>query len=905
MGQAKRMWESYLGLWERLTGWKRVLFCLFHYTLLFSITFLLAYSPFFRAGKSFIWIGDNSDGRAQHYPTLVYVGRYLRQIVLNLFHGELSIPLFDLNLAMGGDMIATLNYYGFGNPLYLLSAFVPTHYTEYLYNVLIVVRLYLAGLSFLALCRYHKKEFPYALIGTLVYVFSGYAMFSVVRHPYFVEPMIQLPLLLIGIDLVIRKKKPFVFILTVFYSALCGFYFLYMMTIMLGLYTLVRFFDCYKESRVKKFFSMAGRIMGTYLLGIGLAAPIFVPAVMGFLASARSGGVSVERNYFSYGLKYYKTNFLKLIAPPGSYNALSVAAIVLLALVALFVFQKKRCRSLKLLLLACGVIYIFPAGGYMMNGFAYPSQRWTFGFALLLSYILVEMLPELLQLNRKQQLLFFVVFLMYSFAVFWKGKYRTDYHLVGVSMLAATLLVLCLFGAQNGTGKNGKRIGAIACAFLVLFNVSINGVYKFSKNHANYIGEFTTYGTETKRLETVLERMAESYLVERDGRFSSSSFSENVGAVWQVPTLSTFWSITNEAVSDLWSRTENIDQRSSSYTIDGTDQRAYMDALLSMKYFVDKSDRTQYVPYGYSLLEEAKDGILVYENQYALPWGYTYDSYFSYDAMQGLNGLETEEAMLQSIVLEDSVDAVPKAPAVQSNIQKVPYEIAQLNDVEWENGILTVSKNDASIILEFQTPVKAETYLRLQGFDINNSGQSSFTVFVICDNIQKSCKVLSSSYTWYFGRENYLVNLGYSEEEHTTCAITFPKKGTYKLDDIQLLALPMDKYPEQVEALRAEPLENIVWETNKVSGTVDLSKNKILCMSIPYSKGWTAKVDGQKTKILKGNYMFMALPLSAGHHDIEFTYCTPGLKAGVAASLLSVGALICLVYRERKKRQVL
>ena len=113
-------------------------------------------------------------------------------------------------------------------------------------------------------------------------------MFSAVRHPYFIEPMIQLPLLLIGIDLIIKRKKPFVFIAVVFYSALCGFYFLYMMTIMAGVYALIRFFDVYKEKRLKEFAAMAKRIMGTYLLGIGLGAPIFIPAVIGYLTSARS-----------------------------------------------------------------------------------------------------------------------------------------------------------------------------------------------------------------------------------------------------------------------------------------------------------------------------------------------------------------------------------------------------------------------------------------------------------------------------------------------------------------------------------------------------------------------------------------------------------------------------------------
>jgi len=157
--------------------------------------------------------------------------------------------------------------------------------------------------------------------------------------------------------------------------------------------------------------------------------------------------------------------------------------------------------------------------------------------------------------------------------------------------------------------------------------------------------------------------------------------------------------------------------------------------------------------------------------------------------------------------------------------------------------------------------------------------------------------------SWYYGRENYLFNLGYSEEIRTTCTITFPAKGTYQLDDIALYALPMDKYPEQIEALRAEPLENITFESNRITGTVNLSSDKILCVSIPYSTGWSAKVDGKGAEILRGNIMFIALPLAEGYHEIELNYCSPGLKLGIALSIICFGVVATAFVRQYKRRE--
>ena len=62
--------------------------------------------------------------------------------------------------------------YILGDPLNLLSFFVPIRYTEILYHVLVIVRLYLAGIAFYVYCLYHSYESRQILPGVLIYVFS-------------------------------------------------------------------------------------------------------------------------------------------------------------------------------------------------------------------------------------------------------------------------------------------------------------------------------------------------------------------------------------------------------------------------------------------------------------------------------------------------------------------------------------------------------------------------------------------------------------------------------------------------------------------------------------------------------------------------------------------------------------
>jgi uncharacterized membrane protein YfhO len=74
-----------------------------------------------------------------------------------------------------------------------------------------------------------------------------------------------------------------------------------------------------------------------------------------------------------------------------------------------------------------------------------------------------------------------------------------------------------------------------------------------------------------------------------------------------------------------------------------------------------------------------------------------------------------------------------------------------------------------------------------------------------------------------------------------------------------------------------------------------------MVFSIPYSKGWSAYVNGKKTKLLRANTMFMALPLKAGFYNIELKYFTPGLKLGMILSIVGFLLFGWILRIERKK----
>ncbi|MEK7518272.1 MAG: YfhO family protein, partial [Patescibacteria group bacterium] len=82
------------------------------------------------------------------------------------------------------------------------------------------------------------------------------------------------------------------------------------------------------------------------------------------------------------------------------------------------------------------------------------------------------------------------------------------------------------------------------------------------------------------------------------------------------------------------------------------------------------------------------------------------------------------------------------------------------------------------------------------------------------------------------------------------------------------------------------------YRNNSITLSVNTDRPKILVLSETYYPGWKAYVDGQEKKILKANFAFRAIPLSAGQHEIEFIYDPWTFKIGLYITLATIISLL-------------
>jgi uncharacterized membrane protein YfhO len=808
--------------------------------------------------------------------------------------------MFDFRLGLGNDIFQALGQVQYWDLFNALSVFFPSRHEEYL-SAAYVLRIYFAGLTFSTFCIYARRKYWAVLLGSLCYAFCGGWAINRMSDPMY--PLVYTPVLFMGLDLVLRKKKLFLFVLSVFFMAIAGYYYLFMVTVFLFVYALIRVHHLYGKTFWKQLLPLALRAASSYILGLAMSAIVFLPTILGYFDSSRTGssgltGTIRGGHKRAHNLLFYDKDaiFDKLFSPLA-YESLYLASIVSIAIILLLADKSKNNKNDKRHLLAffffAFMVYFTPFGELSMNGFAYLGERWIFLFVFISCFITVYKLPRMLTLKAKEKMAIYALIGFFGFYALKNNYYAQQ---TVFFMLTFTVICISIFSVKARCQGGGLALPAAKILILsavVTINLIVYADLSLSRSAFGYAkkGSVSKLYSELPVIpESIKAKDASFYRLDTPMNLRYT----NAPRLLDYKGLSIYFSTMNKYVSEALMELENISMQTT-YRIYNFNSRTALNALASVKYYAEKGKGAINIPFGYSLCDVDKASLQnTYQNYYALPLGYIYDKSISYDEYRTLSALEKQEAMMQAVVLNRE-HANAKIDDLQFTIKEIPYGY-KLNELTWDDGILTGFTNNASLSLSFSGTANSETYIRLSGFyDADNH---------LTNNIQfdeELFLLLSSSFAQFMDRNGYyLYNCGYSEDRRTSANLVFGA-ARYTLEDIKVYCYPMDNYPEQVMALMDEPLENINVTTNRVTGDISVSKDKYLVLSIPYSKGWSAKVDGNSAGILRANTMFMALPLTAGNHAVELSYCTPGIKLGALLSAVGFAVFVCLWVLHKRK----
>lgn len=884
---------------------KRYLFLT--YTILFAILCMIVFYPFFTNHLSLIWGRSGEDGTSQHLASLLYYGDYIRTFFSNLIHGNFQFPMWNNSIGFGSDILTTLNYYAIGDPLNIVYVFANKANASYLYTFMTLFRAYLVGISFIIFGCYFKKN-PYGiLIGSFTYIFSGVFLNYAIRHPFFLNPMIYLPLLIIGVEKIYRKEKPYLFTIMVAISAMSNFYFFYMLTAVAVIYALIRF-PVYKEAG---FFKTLGRFAGWYILGLGLSMILLLPVIIAFMGNARS---SSEVNYFSiflYQRKYYQSLILQSIGfhLPGRGTSLNFIALAYCGGIVLLLKKSKERFPYKASLILGVVFTLFPIFAYVLHAFSYPMNRWHFAFAFIIGAVLMEVYEDLLNLTLLQKIgiVFGIIFYYMAYKRYAEGALDVKYAAIILILTAIVLFVVNEIPFMSKFHLNHLLLLGLAC-----FSVSFAGFGHYSTRLSTVIDSYVSFDEAYDLLgeqEDSLFRSANIKVNQLDRVDAMNEPIPNWGIIRNIPTTSNYYSITDKNVSD---SLENLglNQYQYKFKFKKLDMREGLLNLYHTKYIIINKLNGAKIPNGYKLIK-SDDTHSLYENKNIVPFGYTYNTYVTEKDFEKANAVQREQTMTQNAVISDTSD-IASASLQKSSIAN------DLTTHDISTNFYYHKTKKKGKLVQIKVPKEYfndQCYIYLQNVHMipSNSGRNHI-LYTGKNNTRFRVGIAGHTSTIFnaeedsiyeIGNRNYLLEVNTNnikkDQKYVTLSIIMSRSATYKIGKISVVQINSKKQAAALNALKNNPhLTDISYDgANHFSGNIKTTDDRILCIPFAYSKGWKATDNGKSVKVIKVNGMFCGIVLKSGTHNIKLNYTTPGLKIGACISLISLIILI-VISRSRK-----
>ena len=333
------------------------------------------------------------DGLGQYYPVFLYIGQFLRSLFMHPVDTVMR-GTFDLAVGMGEDIIGTLNYYGFGDPVNLLAVFATKQTGPYVFALSYHLRLYLGGLCFILYCRRFDLDRLAVIAGALCYAFCGYAVYAAGMYIQYGSMLYVFPLLLLGCEEVLKGEgKPRWLVLAAWYLGLCGFYFTYICAVFLPVYCIVRSCFIYGRSNVRRIAASCINCALMFLLGIGLSAPIFIPTLLSFMSSDRSGADPLRALVTLSN--YIPALNRRFVADANIMDALRNYPVLIAAAGSFFIPASRRIVQIRAAVVSLFVLLYLPVTGIVFNGFADPRDRWVFEAQFVLCVAFAVVLSEM------------------------------------------------------------------------------------------------------------------------------------------------------------------------------------------------------------------------------------------------------------------------------------------------------------------------------------------------------------------------------------------------------------------------------------------------------------------------------------------------------------------------------
>lgn len=647
--------------------------------LLVLATAFLLFLPFIIYNRGyFIYYGDFN---AQQIPFYQLAHQAIRE-------GNVG---WSWTTDLGANFVGSYSFYLLGSPFFWLTIPFPTAVLPYLMAPLLMLKLAFAGLAAYGyLSRFLRPRM--ALLGAVLYAFSGFSIYNIFFN-HFHEALIWFPLMLLGMELYMKEGRRGIFAVAVLLSALNNYYFFIAQAIFAMIYWVVRALSGEWPRLWRRF----GGLWLEALIGTAGAAILLLPSYLAVIQNGRTDNLlegwgfliySADQRLFDIIHSFFfppdipaRANFF----PDANNKWSSMAAWVPLfgATGAIAYFQSRHhkdwLRRLLIVLVFCALIPGLNALFQLFNQVYYA--RWYYMLVMMLILATLRCFDEETPVE-------------WGRAIGWSGGFTAAIALF-IGLMPKTWEPKEGEELTLGLAKYPVRFWCYVAVAAVCLALTAWLVHLHKKARDRFIAwalvcsiavcltggwAFLIMGKSTSSYpdDYVIDKLIEGgdFALQDHGAFSRTDMQDamdNQGMYWNLPCIQTFHSIVPGSVMDFYTA---VGVKRSVASRPEPDNYA-LRSLLSVRWLFDytqpKGDVQLY--YKHDAFEQNGDtvmpgwsyydtqqGFAIYENEYFIPMGFTYDYYMTRADFDRLSNQEKQLALLKALVIEEGTDTLELQP---------------------------------------------------------------------------------------------------------------------------------------------------------------------------------------------------------------------------------------------------
>ncbi len=550
---------------------------------------------------------------------------------------------------LGANMIGSYTFYLLGSPFFYLTIPLPSSWVPYTLGPLLMLKMACCALfACVYLKRYVKHEI-FAMLGGMLYAFSGFSIYNIFFN-HFHEAIVFFPLMLYALDEWMENGRRGLFALTVCLNALINYFFFFGEVVFVIIYYFVRLFSGGYEKSWRKFWGIAMEAVIGFMMSFVLMVPSALSVLQNSRVSKFPSGFAVWLYSSKERLPAIINSFLfppelpskQVFLPDANtkWTSLSAYLPIVSCTGAIVYMQNRRRDWLSRLMRTLLVMALIPGLNALFVAFnASYYARWFYMFVLILILATIISMDNGLEKGYQRvswQVLAVTLAIVMALALTPQmqdgkisriGLYDEEYWPYFIAVAASAIFGMLVFillqtGMRNEPKAFAKRMMIAVCIFSVLYG-----------NFFVYWGKTRSYDTKNYLIPDAIQGEEKITIPDKDEviRIDADDTLINMGMFWKISCMRAFHSVVPGSIMDFYKYIGEKRDVSSKipeeqYAVRGLlSVHWYFDRINMSSNFGDPGSTETLMP-GYTYYDTMA-GYRVWENDYYVPMGFTYDQY--------------------------------------------------------------------------------------------------------------------------------------------------------------------------------------------------------------------------------------------------------------------------------------